>query len=127
MTDLPLLFFSCLNCVAEKLIQQLKAAQAASSSLEDSLSRLQQLKSADEAQLSAMSDEARLSEKDRLSLINQKEELEEEVLALKRELVRAEELRMRLESFSTSLEQTIHVTNADNEEMKEQLEQLIQV
>lgn len=47
--------------------------------------------------------------------------------ALKRELVKAEELRMRLESLGKALERSLQTANMDNDEMKDQIEQLIQV
>ena len=65
--------------------------------------------------------------KDSASHAKEREELEGEVAALKHELVKAEELRMRLESFNNSLEHSLTVTNADNGEMKDQLDNLIQV
>ena len=67
------------------------------------------------------------SEKERLSLVTDKEELEVELGALKRELVKAEELRMRLESFNATLERSLQTANSDNDDMKEQIEHLIQV
>ena len=67
------------------------------------------------------------NEKERLSLVSDKDELEEEVGALKRELVKAEELRMRMESFSHTLERTIQQTTSENEEVKEQIDHLVQV
>lgn len=54
----------------------------------------------------------------------EKEELEGEVAALKHELVKAEELRMRLESFSSTLEHSLNICNNDNLELKEQLDSL---
>ena len=53
--------------------------------------------------------------------------MNEEVSALKHELVKAEELRTRLESFNSSLEHSLNVANVDNVETKEQIETLIQV
>lgn len=57
----------------------------------------------------------------------EKDELNEEVTALKHELVKAEELRMRLESFNSTLEHSLNTANADNAEIKDQLDGLIQV
>lgn len=59
--------------------------------------------------------------------MKEKEELDGEVTALKHELVKAEELRMRLESFAATLEHSLTTSTADNEEIKEQLESLTQV
>ena len=59
--------------------------------------------------------------------IKEKEELDSEVTALKHELVKAEELRMRLESFANTLEHSLGAANADNEEIKDQLGSLTEV
>lgn len=53
--------------------------------------------------------------------------MNEEVAALKHELVKAEELRTRLESFNSTLEHSLNMANIDNTETKEQLDTLIQV
>lgn len=53
--------------------------------------------------------------------------MNEEVAALKHELVKAEELRTRLESFNSTLEHSLNMANIDNTETKEQLDTLMQV
>lgn len=65
--------------------------------------------------------------KESAEFLRDREELNEEVAALKHELVKAEELRTRLESFNSSLEHSLNIANMDNVETKEQLEALIQV
>ena len=67
------------------------------------------------------------AKKDEMNLTREKEEFEEDILILKRELVKAEELRMRLENFTTSLERSLSASTTENEEMKEQIENLMEV
>ena len=57
----------------------------------------------------------------------ERDEFIEEVAALKHELVKAEEMRTRLESFNTSLEHSLNIANTDNVETKDQVETLVQV
>lgn len=64
--------------------------------------------------------------KESSDFLREREELNEEVSALKHELVKAEELRTRLESFNSSLEHSLNVANIDNVETKEQIDSLIQ-
>ena len=47
--------------------------------------------------------------------------------ALKHELVKAEELRMRLESFSGTMEHSLNICNGENMELKEQLDNIAQI
>lgn len=56
-----------------------------------------------------------------------RDELNEEIAALKHELVKAEEMRTRLESLNETLKVSLNVANVDNAETKEQIETLIQV
>lgn len=65
--------------------------------------------------------------KDTTDFAREREEFTEEVAALKHELVKAEELRTRLESFNTSLEHSLNIANMDNVETKDQVETLMQV
>lgn len=112
---------------SKKFKDQLRNVQLEKMSVEDSLGRLHLLKSQDEEQIKKMSGQIDQAKKDEMNLTREKEEFEEDILILKRELVKAEELRMRLENFTTSLERSLSASTTENEEMKEQIENLMEI
>ncbi|XP_046437712.1 paramyosin-like isoform X1 [Daphnia pulex] len=109
------------------LKEQSRSIQMEKMSVEDSLCRLQVHKSLDETQIQKLNADIEQIRKESSDFLREREELNEEVSALKHELVKAEELRTRLESFNSSLEHSLNVANVDNVETKEQIETLIQI